>query len=317
MSTDTAAAAPEGVGEIDAGDDSSSDRKSAALATLEENPIGTPPKTPEPDDEPDEGGDEEAEPEEKRQTNAFRALQRQRLKVKAERDALVRDREAFERERHTSAGDREAAAQLRRLRELSASDRHALLEELGVTYEDLTKEMLERGTPDEKTTKLEKELRELRREREAEAKKSEEAAEHARRVQDRAKAVADVQALVTSEETKASYPHANDLTPRELMARVDEMADAMRADGGGFTLPALMANVEKRERRIYERAVARYKAGLTAAPPPAPEAARPTKTKGKPGRTLSSRDVSDAATEEADDLSWESRKRKAMAAAGV
>ena len=86
------------------------------------------------------------------ETKSFQALRRQRAKLRAERERLAEERASWERERHQSSDETRVAkadaAMLRELRELAKTDRAAVLERLGISYEDLTTDVVGRDTPE-------------------------------------------------------------------------------------------------------------------------------------------------------------------------
>lgn len=268
------------------------------------------PEAPEADEE------EKPKPKDDREARSHRALERKRAKVERERDALRAEREAWQRERGSSDADRGAAAKLQRLQELSKTDQAALLDELGLSYEELTKALLERGTPDEKTTKLEREVREMRKAAEDSAKAAREAQQEALAAQTRAEGREKFVKLAGSEDKEGvkRWPLVAELDRIELLHEADAMAVAMKQDGddceehdGRTFFDRVLANIERLEKKREQRALKRAEGRKV---PAAPRAEAPDPKRKK---TLSARDSSDAATGEARELTKDERRAAAIA----
>lgn len=272
-------------------------------------------------DAPEESEPAQAEEkdEEKKSKDTWRGYARKAAKLKAEREAFANERAAFAAERGTLESAKSAAARLAKIEALRDSDVEALLEEIGVPFDELTKRMIERGTTDEKTSKLEKELRQLKRDAEEKEKAAAERAARAEAMAFRAKVRNE---LVETTRNEAAFPYTFDSSPAEVLADVDKMADAMVEDGDdknddGF-IDRLLKNVEKLNQVRHERAVKKYlaKNGGTVKAAEAAVVKEAAKEPPKRGKTLSARDTKDAATKlvDDDDFSDEARRKRALAA---
>ncbi len=262
----------------------------AALAALEG---ATSPD--EPSAEEKAGEKPEAKTEEKdEETKSFQALRRQRAKLRAERERLAEERASWERERYQSSDETRVAkadaAMLRELRELAKTDRAAVLERLGISYEDLTTDVVGRDTPEARAAAAARqETERLRREIE----------ERERAAAERS-FVSEMTADGGSDALKA-YKEAFGFGPPsfELVSLAHQAADQLTREGKAKTMDAIKALVD----RHYSDFTKRFGAGRQAtkavveeAKPSAPTLSKstsagsaPTKKADTEGLSLSER----------------------------
>lgn len=266
----------------------------AALAALEG---ATSPD--EPSAEEKTGEKPEAKADEKdEETKSFQALRRQRAKLRAERERLAEERASWERERYQSSDETRVAkadaAMLRELRELAKTDRAAVLERLGISYEDLTTDVVGRDTPEARAAAAARqETERLRREiEERDYASSRAAAERS--------FVSEMTAGGGSDALKA-YKEAFGFEPpaSELVSLAHQAADQLAREGKAKTLDAIKALVD----RHYSDFTKRFGAGRQAtkavveeAKPSAPTLSKstsagsaPTKKADTEGLSLSER----------------------------
>lgn len=300
------------------------DNRAAALAALAKHRDGAAPSEDGDaeivdDQVPEEAAEKKPKTPEDR---SYRHIQRKLARIRTERETLQKDRDAFQRERAELERHRGAADKLAKLAALREDDIEAFLEEAGIPYDELTKRLLEKGTPDEKTSKLERELRQLKRDAEAREKAEQEREANAKRAAAREASRASV---VKAAQDSSAYPILSELQPRDILKDCDEMADAMAEDGDGLRddeeiedfHARVLANVEKLNAAREARAVKRYLARNGGTVKEAKEAVAEEREEKRPrARTLSARDTKDAGAKKKDDDDWsdEARRNRALAA---